>query len=170
MRRILIEDKEIDPKGCSYGFPWKHDSICFNFRMPEELVLATDIDKIPDMSDIEVVVIGCDLDDYSFLGRMENLEILYIYSGENIKELSFLQGLTNLRQLNIVKSHVENLDALVRLMKEQKKIWDTKDIGERVVFGLDAINIESDKPLDGEVLKTPNLYVKEMRLGKKRIR
>ena len=58
MRRILIENNMVDPKKCSYGFPWKSDSICINFRMPEECVLTSDIDKITDKDNIETLVIG----------------------------------------------------------------------------------------------------------------
>ena len=37
MRRILIEKENIDPKTCSFGFPWKHDSICYNFNMKKNI-------------------------------------------------------------------------------------------------------------------------------------
>ena len=93
MRRILIEKEMMDPKHCSYGFPWKSDGPCFNFRMPEECVLAEDIDIITHKDNIETLVIGCDLDSYDFISDMVNLKFLYIYKGNNVKNLDFVKKL-----------------------------------------------------------------------------
>ena len=64
MRHILIDNSGINPKHCSYGCPWEHDATCYNFRMPDEAIHSSDIDKIDNMKDIESLVIGCDLDNY----------------------------------------------------------------------------------------------------------
>ena len=64
MRRILIDDHIVDPKVSKYSLPWDSYAMCVNFRMPDECILPSDIAQISDRSDIETLVIGCDLDSY----------------------------------------------------------------------------------------------------------
>lgn len=163
MRRILIENKLIDPKACSYGFPWKHDSACYNFRMPEECVTADITGEISNKNDIETLVIGCDLPSYSFIEEMTELKQLYIYSGANIYTLDFIKNLNKLRQLYIANSHIDSLGPLVELIKERKKSYDSeKDIHKRLFMQVEGICIRSDKRLDGKLLKEQGLYIGEV--------
>lgn len=46
MRKILIESTQTNPRDCSYGLPWDHDSNCYNFRTPVECVTVSNIEKI----------------------------------------------------------------------------------------------------------------------------
>lgn len=169
MRRILIETTYKNPRECSYGFPWKHDSICYNFKMPDETVMVSDLHSIAGSSDIEVLVVGCSLNDYAFLDGMANLRQLYIYHGENINDLSFLAELTNLRQLYVANSHIKNLDGLVALMNEQARIRESLDVFERIMYGFEGICIESDGNLDGKALLIPKYYVTEIKINGKTV-
>ncbi|MBP3854417.1 MAG: hypothetical protein IK990_02235 [Ruminiclostridium sp.] len=170
MRHILIEKEDIDLKSCSFGFPWKHDSICFNFRMPEKCVTADSIEELVSKDDIETLVIGCDLSDYSFIEDMVNLKQLYIYSGTNIYSLDFIKKLNRLSQLYIADSHIETLNPVIELIKERKRLYDMeKDITKRLFMMIEGICINSDKNLDRKLLKKQNFYISEIIINKSRI-
>ena len=161
MRRILIEKENIDPKTCSFGFPWKHDSICYNFNMPDECVTAESIEKIENLAGIETLVIGCDLDDYSFIGDMVNLKQLYIYSGANIDSLRFIKDLNSLRQLYITDSHITSLEPLKDLIQQRKILYDAEtEMFKRLLMLIEGICIYSDNDLDGKILKDLDFYDK----------
>lgn len=170
MRKILIDNHQLDPKECAYGFPWRHDSICYNFNIPDEFVMAEDVDKIGDKSDVETLVIGCDLDDYEFINDMVNLYQLYIYSGNNLKSTEFCRKLLSLRQLYIRNSHILSLEGLVNMLKDKKKVFDEeKDPVKRLFGGIDGICIESDCNLDGKSLLKPGLYISELIINNRHI-
>lgn len=160
MRHILIDKEQKNAKKRGYGFPWKYDAPCYNFRTPDEAITPDKIDGIKDKYNIETLVIACDLPDYVFLEGMTGLRYLYIYTGENIHDLSFLKSLNNLSRLLIAKSHVESLEPLVELIQEMKRLIDAeKDVHKRLLMGLDAICIQSDRELDGTILKKHGLYI-----------
>lgn len=170
MRRILIDNHQQDPKECAYGFPWRHDSICYNFNIPDEFVMANDVDKIEDKADVETLVIGCDLDGYEFINDMVNLRQLYIYSGNNLRSTEFCRKLLSLRQLYIRNSHILSLEGLVNLFKKKKKAFDEeKDPVKRLFGGIDGICIESDCNLDGKSLLKPGLYISELIINNRHI-
>lgn len=97
--KILIENTEVNLDRCSYGFPWEHDATCYNFRRPEEIILAKNIRDIENKADIQTLVIGYKLEDYGFIAEMKNLRQLYIYDGSNIYDLAFVENLVSLKQL-----------------------------------------------------------------------
>ena len=170
MRRILIENKNIDLKRCSFGFPWKHDTTCFNFRMPEECVTADSIAGIVNKDDIETLVIGCDFSDYSFIEDMVNLKQLYIYAGANIYSLGFISKLNCLSQLYIADSRIENLNPLIELIKERKRLYDAeRDMHKRLFMMIEGICVNSDKELDGKLLTEQGFYISEIIINKSRI-
>lgn len=171
MRRILIENGEVDVKDCVYGFPWKYDATCFNFKAPNEIVQASEIEKIDYWDEITTLVIGCDLDDYSFIANMVNLYQLYIYTGHNIKNISFIKGLINLSHLYIDDSCVESLDDLKKLIVEKKRLFDEEtNIYKRLSMGMDAICINSKYSLDGQELWEPGTFISELIINRKRVK
>ena len=171
MRRILIEDDEVDVKKCCYGFPWRYDATCFNFKAPNEIVQASEIEKIDCWDEITTLVIGCDLDDYSFIANMVNLEQLYIYTGHNIKDVSFVKGLINLLHLYIEDSCVESLDALKELIAEKKRLFDEEtNMYKRLSMGMDAICINSKYNLDDQELWEPGAFISELIINRKRVK
>ena len=52
MRRILIEKEYVNPRECSYGFPWDSDGTCYNFKSPNECVKSSEIDTIENLEDV----------------------------------------------------------------------------------------------------------------------
>ena len=164
MRRILIDNCETDLTQCSFGFPWKHDSICYNFRRPDVFILANDIENIADVADIETVVIGCELENYDFIADMVNLRQLYIYDGRRIVDLQFIEKLLKLQQLYIQDSHVENLEGLVHLIDEKKKYYDQEDeFWEKIEYGMEGICIMSDGTSNSrKELLAPGLFITEI--------
>lgn len=171
MRKILIDNNQIiNPRECTYGFPWRHDATCLNFRTPDEFIPYHDISNIPDKSDIETLVIGCDLEDYDFISDMTKLRQLYIYSGEKIRNVDFINHLVNLKQIYIVKSHIDSLDGLVKMLEEKRRRIDTEtDMWKRIELGMEGICIESDcDSLDGKELL--EIYISEVIINGKLIR
>ena len=172
MRQILIAETEAG----SYGLPWKKDSTCFNFKFPKETVHPDDIDKITDSSDIDALVIGCDLSDYSFISDMTNLTQLYIYSGENITDLSFIENLVHLRQLYVAGTHITSIEPLIKLTAEKSRLLTAareKDNRLRAYFdyAFEAVYLQSDKfdcnPKDlaeDNVLRTDEIIVNGKRM------
>lgn len=143
MRRILIAEKP----GSSYGMPWKSDAPCFNFNMPNEHYRADEIENIGDKSEIETLVLGCDLPDYDFISDMVNLRQLYIYSGENLSDLSFIERLVCLRQLYLAESHITSLEPLVSLTAEKSRLYSegSNDIAHMLKYVFEAVCIRSDR-------------------------
>ena len=171
MRKILIDNHQLDPTKCSYGLPWKHDAICFNFRGPEELILADHLDDLGAPSEIETLVIGCELDDYSFIAGMTNLQQLYIYTATHMSSLDFVENLLKLRQMYVANSHINSLDSLGKLLIEKKRLLDNENtLGNQLMYGVEGICIESDVDLDGKELLTPKLYMSELIINKKHFR
>ncbi|MDD6069890.1 MAG: hypothetical protein PUC12_03640 [Clostridiales bacterium] len=171
MRHLLIDNHQLDPTKCSFGLPWKNDAICFNFRGPEEMILADRLDSLGDLSEIETLVIGCELDDYAFIAGMTNLQQLYIYTAANMSSLDFVENLIRLRQMYIANSHVARLDSLFKLLAEKKRLLDEQnDIHNRIAYIIEGICIESDADLDGKELLTPRLYMSELIINKRHIR
>lgn len=142
MRQILIAEKP----GSSYGMPWKGDAPCFNFNIPNEHFRADEIENIGDKSEIETLVIGCDLPDYDFISDMVNLRQLYIYSGENLSDLSFIERLVCLRQLYLAESHITSLEPFASLIAEKSRLYsEGPDKIERILkYAFEAICIRSD--------------------------
>lgn len=172
MRKILIDRNVTNPRECTYGFPWKHDAICYNFRTPDEVIAVNDIESIVDKTNIETLVIGCDLTDFDFIADMANLRQLYIY-GKGVKNLIFLEKLFKLKQLYIENSHIENMVELVQLINEKKKCVDNAvDLWRKIEYGMEGICINSDRysSNDGTELSAPGLFVSEIIVNQKHLR
>lgn len=168
MRQILIAEEP----GSSYGMPWKGDAPCFNFKHPNEHFRADEIENIGDSSEIEALVIGCDLPDYNFISEMVNLQQLYIYSGENLSDLSFIENLICLRQLYIAESHITSLEPFAALTAEKSRLYaeSPKDIMSMLKYVFEAVCIRSDcfdcdpnDLTDKYVLRTRELIINDKR-------
>ena len=159
MRSILIDEIERDLKELHYGLPWKYDATCFNFRPAKELVHVSEIDSIR-KKDVEVLIIGCDLEDYSFISDMTNLKQLYIYSGQNIKQLDFVKDLVELRHLFIADSKVESAEGLVELLRKKAEITEAK---QRILRQIEAVCIETESEnVTKQELEDANPYFAEI--------
>lgn len=144
--KILIDDKEV--KDRIYPLPWYSDSVCFNFMSPDRHIYPDEIGTIKSPSYIEALVIACDLNDYDFISRMKNLTQLYIYSGRNVKKLSFLEPLVKLKHLCILDSHIASLDSLKQLIEMKYKLYKSmpkkEELRWRLTYGFDGIYIMTD--------------------------
>ncbi len=141
MRKIQVGVEETQ----SFGLPWKYDAPCFNFEFPKEFIKADNLEELGDKSDIKTLVITCDLPDYGFIADMENLTHLYIYSGNNISNMRFIEKLYKLRQLLLYGTHISALDSLTKLLEEKTKRFkaETEPIN-RLDWLLDVACVKSD--------------------------
>lgn len=170
MRNVLIDTNKIEPKECSFGLPWRYDSICFNFNFPDEMITVDDISKIK-KDEIETLVVGCDLTDYSFIGEMKNLRQLYIYTGKYITDLDFLKESTSLNQLYITHSNISSLTGLIELVKKQKEKYDAEEnLNQRLFIGFDGICIDSSHDLDGKELLEQGMCIQELIINGRHLR
>ncbi len=168
MKRILIDNKQEDLKQIAYSIPWKSDTVCFNFKHPETLVLDSEIEELQDEENVETLVIGCKLLDYSFISKMNNLRQLYIYSGENVYDLNFIENLVYLQQICICNSHVESLQPIANLIKNKKeKHANSKDFKTKLECDIEGIYIETDRySVNEEELDFSGIYIGEIKIRK----
>lgn len=139
MRNVLIAEE----KANCFPMPWKHDSTCFNFRCPDEHFRSAE--ELGDVSDIETLVITSDLEDYSFISGMTELRYLYIYSGSNLKDMSFIEDLASLQHICLCKTHIASFEPLIRLgEKKDKLLKGSDDLFTRLRYSLRAVYIDSD--------------------------
>lgn len=146
---IIIDDRDDkDIKDRVYLLPWYSDAVCFNFHSPDRLIYPERINDIKRPSYVKTLVIACDLDDYTFISKMKNLSQLYIYSGVNIKELSFLENLLKLQHLCVLNSHISTLDSLKKLIEKKSELYKNTPKEEkfkcRLTYGFEGICIVTD--------------------------
>ena len=137
--RILIDNHNRD----IYELPWSSDATCFNFKAPDKWITpGTEKDQIKRPSYVETLVIGCELDDYSFVSRMKNLNQLYIYDGMNLETLDFLENLVYLQQICIC-CNTKSVDPLLRLIEKKyalyKQMPEEEDFKGRLMYGIDGL-------------------------------
>lgn len=169
MRRILIENEGIDATQRGFGMPWAYDATCYNFRMPNETIAAEEVTTLANKKEIESLVIGCKLNDYSFIKDMKNLRQLYIYNGDHMEDMDFIKELVNLSQLYIANSHIRSLEPLLRLISLQKiRVEQEENAMKRMFMTIQAICIESDNELDGSELLESGVYISEFIINRKK--
>ena len=100
------------------GVPWEMTATAFNMRIPDIYLSPEDLTDDTLMAEISGYrVIGCyiyaPLLDYSFLSRFTELQDLSISRGDSIRDLSFLEGLSECRMLFLQNAKLENLDVLL---------------------------------------------------------
>ena len=165
--RILIDDKEIENR--AYIMPWYNDGTCFNFKSPDTQIHPERVNDIENPLSVTTLVIECDLKDYSFISQMKNLTQLYIYTGTNITDLSFVEGLEKLKQLCILNSHIASLESLKKLIERKYEIYEgiSKDkIMERLKYRFEGICIQSDAyDSDGTELVKSEICVDDIRIN-----
>ncbi len=167
MRSILIDSYETDPKTCHYALPWKSDRICAEFHRPEEFIHVDEIGNIGNFEDVETLVIGCDLDDYEFIGNMKNLRQLYMYRARNLNRMKFVQRLLHLSQFYIAETWLGNPQDLMALAFKKKEKTEKNEPVEK----LEAVCIQSHvKTLDGMIFAAEGLIEGEIIVNHRRYR
>ena len=165
--RILIDDEQIENR--AYIMPWYNDGTCFNFQSPDAQINPEKVNDIENPLSVTTLVIGCDLQDYSFIRQMKNLTQLYIYTGTNISDLSFLEGLEKLKQLCVLKSHVTSLESLKKLIERKYEMYESiskDEIMERLKYRFEGICIQSDAyDSDGTELVKSGICTDDIRIN-----
>ncbi len=170
--KILIDDKEVENR--AYYLPWDSDSTCYNFRCPDRQIYPDEIGKIKRPSYVETLVIACALYDYTFIRRMKNLTQLYIYDGTTLEDISFVENLTKLRQLCIIKSHISSLNSIRKLIENKDMIYKRSSVDAspkeelciRLKYGFDGICIQTDGyDSDGTELLNDNICRDDIRIN-----
>ena len=146
--RILIDTERRENP--AYSLPWNSTATFFNFNAPTRTVSPKT--KFRNPKKVETLVINCELPDYRFISKMHNLEQLYIFNGGNLEDLSFLRSLTKLRQLCLVGTNVESLEALLSLIKSKQEIYEKEakkssyeETRARFTYGFEGLYFESKK-------------------------
>lgn len=163
MKHILIDNHGVPVEQCGYSLPWKNDSVCMNFNRPDEIIDPDDIEHIS--NDVETLVIGCDLKDYSFIDQLINLKELYLYEGKNVTDLSFVENLVYLKQLMITGSHVSTVEPVKKLLEKKKEmIGEGKDfMHDWYPYVMEGICVESYQNIsDMDELLSYRRYLSEL--------
>ncbi len=119
----LTNDQEHFPH--QYPMPWKYDTQCFNFQMPEKAMTLEEIKK-EDLSTIISLVISEPISDFSWISQCENLKQLYVYHGENMEDLSFLKNMTSLKQIALYKTKIQSLSPVRDLLKKKEELYEQR--------------------------------------------
>lgn len=128
-RSILITNKEININKMIYPIFWYNNISSRNTHFPKEYIniLNCDSDWVNQLGNKEDIIglfITCDLDsiEYLKLGEFYNLQELYIYTANNLEDISFLEKLHYLRDLMIINSKIDNLFPLRNLILRQQTL------------------------------------------------
>ncbi len=168
--RILIDEKD-NLKNRAYFLPWSSEVTCHNFKAPGKLVHPANLDCIKRPSYVETLVIGCDIPDYSFIGKMKNLSQLYIYTGGNITDLTFVENLVKLKQLCILGSHITTLESLKKLIEAKytlyKELPKDEEFREGLKLSFEGVCIQTDAcDSDGLELLKPDICFTDIIVNK----
>ena len=106
--------------------PWKSTANAYNMRLPDVYITPEDLHNEEIMSRIkEFFVSGCyiwvPLEDYGFLSEFKDIMDISIKDGSGVKNLSYLEGLTECTMLYLRDAHLENLEELVKAKKSSAK-------------------------------------------------
>ena len=100
---------------------------------------------------------------------MDNLRQLYIYTGKNLNDISFVKSLYRLSHLYISESNIDSLKVLKELVTEQKRRFDNeKDFHKRLFMIIDAVCVNSENELDGSELLETGAYISEVIINRKK--
>ena len=102
------------------GFvPWEKTVSAFNMKTPKVTLAARDLSDENIMSLLgRCRIIGCyiftALDDYGFISGFKDLWDLFMLHGENIRDLGFLDGLSDLSMFYLEDADVPDLEPLAK--------------------------------------------------------
>ena len=124
MVSILLTEKESKPS--SYGIPWRNDSEAYNMMSykPNKVIKIEGSwrdELMKESNKINSLFINSDLEeqDYEMIRSMKNLKAIYMYTAKNLKDLSFINDLLELRHLMICHSDISDLTAISVINKKQ---------------------------------------------------
>lgn len=145
--RILIDDHKRE----FFPLPWKYDGTCYNFMSPDRFMEPNAI-EIKRPSYVESLVIGCDLEDYSFIAKCKNIRQLYIYSGKNLRDLSFMENLVYLEHICICRSEVISAKPLLNLIDKKYELFNRMSEDEKLTgrlrYQIDGLYLQSSQLIE----------------------
>lgn len=126
-REISYVNIGISENGEGYGITpvfWKSTATAFNMCRPNVYIspkdlLDEEILSLLQKFHVKGCYIYCDVDDYSFLNKFNDIYDLTIYNGANLKDLSFMKHLTKCELLTLMNANLENLDEIADLRNAQ---------------------------------------------------
>lgn len=146
MRILISKDKDLN---VAYPLPWKSTATCFNFKAPT--IVVESASEINSPKDVKTIVIESDLEEYSFIREMVNLEQLYIYNGMNVTDILFLNNLIKLKQLCLVGAQIKNLSELRVLIDKKSELYKggaekspKEEFRLRCTYAFEGLYLQSD--------------------------
>lgn len=140
----------------SFGVPWVHTSHTFNMRTPDVFLAPEDLQDAQIIAALGAFqIIGCyvyaAMDCYDFLAQFTDLKDLTILNGDAIRNLDFLESLTECSMLYLQNAQLQNLDTIVNVK--------LRSGGLRLAFrciGLDNCTVE-----DLSIFETADVHFSE---------
>ena len=135
--------------------PWEKSVSAFNMKPPKVTLAAADL------SDPEVLdalsrcrIIGCyifaPLEDYGFIAGFSDLADLFIRRGENIKDIAFVSGLSELFMFYLEDADIPDLEPLAECARREG--------GPPKCFGFRNCRIGDASALTGAYVHTSELF------------
>lgn len=98
----------------SVAVPWESSANAFNMKLPDLYLAPEDLQGgVLQQLQAEKIIDGCyiftPLEDYSFLEELTQLKDLSIYYGDGLRDVSFLQKMTECRLIFLHRAQLERL-------------------------------------------------------------
>lgn len=124
--KLFTRDSEfisvgISEEGRSYGsymIPWSTTANAYKMKTPKVYLSKEDLNN-PEIMDklatfkVQGCYVYCELENYDFLKRFPDITDLTIHQATHLKDLSFLETLTNCRLLFLSKAHLPHIDQVI---------------------------------------------------------
>lgn len=140
--------------------PWELTVHAYNMQIPNVFIAPDDLNDKDLMDKIKTFhVLGCyvftRLDNYNFIADFPEIRDVYIIDGINVKDLSFLSSLKDLRMLHIEHAHLMDLKPIYQssllerclpgfclsfaecTVDDVSALYELKRISELIVIGED---------------------------------
>lgn len=118
-----ITESGIEKKAISV--PWENVSSAYGMRMPDIYISKEDLFDKRIMAEInrhkiQGLYIHVPLEDYEFLREFPQIKDLSIKSGENVKNLSFLEALTSCRMFYLESASLPDLEPMLKVKRNHR--------------------------------------------------
>lgn len=112
-------------RGCF--IPWERTVSAYNMKTPEITIASEDLrdsEVMDDLKKCRLIGLYCftPLDSYEFIAEFPTLRDLFIRHGDNICNLSFTRGLSELTMLYLENARLDNLQPLIDIFNENQEL------------------------------------------------
>lgn len=123
--RLSLGITESGAEKVAISVPWENTSSAYGMRVPDVYISKEDLYDKEIMTEIKQhkidgLYIDIPLNDYEFLREFPQIEDLSIKSGENVKNLSFLEDLTSCRMFYLERASLPDLDPMLKVMRNYR--------------------------------------------------